>query len=281
VPNLTSEPGPYETEDQVCSTSAVRAVYDAYRAGIVSLRDGSADLLLSACEEAGVALGAYDKRILAWFAGFEPQTAAVVAGMPCAARDDIIAVVSELAANAICHTESGRGGQFSVEVMWSGPHVSVMVGDGGGASEPRIIEDADGEHGRGLRMVRALSVGVGVSGDERGRFVRADLAWAADAYPGTLDVAPNQVTTAELEILQSQFAGIPIWFGLMTRQWWAMIKVGGGDELISASSARELADGLTAMRAVPAMAGDHGYRSTRTSGGLFPQPALTGLSEGR
>jgi hypothetical protein len=81
VPNLTSEPGPYETEDQVCSTSAVRTVYDAYRAGIASLHDGSADLLLSACEEAGVALGAYDKRILAWFAGFEPQTAAVVAGI--------------------------------------------------------------------------------------------------------------------------------------------------------------------------------------------------------
>jgi serine/threonine-protein kinase RsbW len=200
---------------------------------------------------------------------------------PCAARDDVVAVVSELAANAVCHTESGRGGQFSVEVAWSGPHVSVVVGDGGGASEPRIIEDADGEHGRGLRMVRAMSVGVGVSGDERGRFVWADLAWAADDDPGTLDAAPNQVTMAELEILQSQFAGIPIWFGLMTCQWWAMIKVGGGDELISAWSARELADGLTAMRAVPAMAGDHGYRSAHAPGGLFPQPALTGFSERR
>lgn len=200
---------------------------------------------------------------------------------PCAARDDVIAVVSELAANAVCHTASGRGGQFSVEVTWSGPRVSVVVGDGGGASEPQIIEDADGEHGRGLAMVRAMSVGVGVSGDERGRFVRADMAWAADDHPGTPDAAPNQVTTAELEILQSQFAGIAIWFGLMTRQWWAMIKVGGGDELISASSARELADGLTAMRAVPAMAGGYGPRNMHARGRLLTQPARTGFSDGR
>jgi hypothetical protein len=39
------------------------------------------DLLLSACEKAGVTLGACDRRILVWLAGFEPQAAAAVAGI--------------------------------------------------------------------------------------------------------------------------------------------------------------------------------------------------------
>jgi hypothetical protein len=59
----------------------VQAVYRAYEVGITSLRDGAADLLLSACEQAGVTLGAYDRRILVWLAGFEPQAAAAVAGV--------------------------------------------------------------------------------------------------------------------------------------------------------------------------------------------------------
>jgi hypothetical protein len=46
----------------------------------MSLRDGAADLL-SACERAGVTIGAYDWRILDWLAGFEPQAAAAVAGV--------------------------------------------------------------------------------------------------------------------------------------------------------------------------------------------------------
>lgn len=43
--------------------------------------DGAADLLLSACERAGVTIGVYDRRILLWLAGFEPQAAAAVAGI--------------------------------------------------------------------------------------------------------------------------------------------------------------------------------------------------------
>jgi hypothetical protein len=81
VPNVTSDHGPFESEDQARTTSTVRAIYEAYRAGITSLHDGSADLLLSACEQAEVTLGAYDRRILVWLAMFEPQAAAAVAGI--------------------------------------------------------------------------------------------------------------------------------------------------------------------------------------------------------
>lgn len=81
MPNVMSDHGPFESEDQARTTAAVRAIYEAYRAGITSLHDGSAELLLSACEQAGVTLGAYDRRILSWLAGFEPQAAAAVAGI--------------------------------------------------------------------------------------------------------------------------------------------------------------------------------------------------------
>jgi hypothetical protein len=38
-------------------------------------------MLTDACEAAGVGLGAYDRRILAWLAGWEPATCAVLAGI--------------------------------------------------------------------------------------------------------------------------------------------------------------------------------------------------------
>ena len=38
-------------------------------------------MLRAACEGADVELGAYDLRILAWLAGWEPQVCAVVAGL--------------------------------------------------------------------------------------------------------------------------------------------------------------------------------------------------------
>jgi hypothetical protein len=81
VPHPTNDHGPFESESQALATPAVQAVYRAYDVGIMSLRDGAADLLLSACERAGVTLGAYDRRILVWLAGFEPQAAAAVAGV--------------------------------------------------------------------------------------------------------------------------------------------------------------------------------------------------------
>jgi len=81
VPHPTDDHGPFESESQALAAPAVRAVYRAYDAGTTSLHDGAADLLLSACERAKVTLGAYDRRILLWLAGFEPQAAVAVAGV--------------------------------------------------------------------------------------------------------------------------------------------------------------------------------------------------------
>jgi anti-sigma regulatory factor (Ser/Thr protein kinase) len=72
----------------------------------------------------------------------------------CPERDELLSVASELAGNALEHTASGNpGGSLTVEVAWRQSTVRVAVTDGGSLGEPRVIEDPDGEHGRGLLLV--------------------------------------------------------------------------------------------------------------------------------
>jgi len=168
----------------------------------------------------------------------------------CEARDDVILVANELAANAVCHTASGRGGQFSVEVTVAGDLLRVRVGDGGGPSQPRIIDDPAGERGRGLRLVQELSVGMGVSGGEHGRFVHAVLEWT-EPGPDEPEESHGQVTS--LRALQEQFPRVPMWFGRATRRWWALVVIDGEGGLVAAASPGELAAVLTAVyRTIPA-----------------------------
>jgi hypothetical protein len=54
----------------------------------------------------------------------------------CPARDDVTAVACELAANAVCHTLSGDGGQFGVRITLEADLVTIAVADGGGTTEP-------------------------------------------------------------------------------------------------------------------------------------------------
>ena len=99
----------------------------------------------------------------------------------CNARDDVISVATELASNAICHTRSGQGGYFAVEVSWYSGRIRLAVTDGGAKEGPRLITDPDGEHGRGLLLVRGLSTTTGVLGDQRSRLVWADVPFHAPA----------------------------------------------------------------------------------------------------
>ena len=118
---------------------------------------------------------------------------------PCACRDDVISVVTELASNAIRHTGSGRGGTFAVEVTQSRDVIRVAVADAGSAREPRVIEEAEGEHGRGLLLVRNLSWRMGVTGGDSGRVVWAEVArggpnavqYARELLARTADLVPS------------------------------------------------------------------------------------------
>jgi hypothetical protein len=174
----------------------------------------------------------------------------------CPSREDVLVVANELSSNAIRHTASGRGSWFAVELTKNDSVVQVAVADWGGPDEPHVIEDPDGEHGRGLLLVRDLSVRTGVVGDRRGRLVWAQIAWAD---PGPADPAasadPYQAAIREGEAtLARSFAGVPAWFGRSTLRWWA---VAGSEGLVSAPSAAELAGLLYRLLDASAlMAGD-------------------------
>jgi len=165
-----------------------------------------------------------------WLASSLPQ---------CPARDDVICVATELGTNAIRHTASGRGGWFAVEIVWHRAAVRILVADCGAPDGPRVIDDPDGEHGRGLLVVQGLSVRTGVCGDHRGRLVWADIPWGgADAEQPASSQDPYEAAIGDGQAaLASRFSDVPAWFGRSTLQWWAL----AGGELLAAPSAQELA----------------------------------------
>ena len=169
-----------------------------------------------------------------WLAGLLPA---------CSARDDVMAVATELAANAIAHTASGRGGFFAVEVSWDGGMVRVAVADGGGPTCPRFGAQPDplSEGGRGLLIVEALAERTGICGDNRSRLVWADVLWhgpAAAAVPQLPAGLRAAVCDGEAA-LAARHGDVAAWFGYATLQWWALPSRTG--RLVSAASAQELA----------------------------------------
>ena len=103
-----------------------------------------------------------------WLASLLPE---------CPARDDATYVASELGANAIRHTASGRDGWFAVQVAWHKSVIRISVADQGGPTEPRVIAAPGAEHGRGLLLVEGLSIGMGTCGVHRGSLIWADVPW--------------------------------------------------------------------------------------------------------
>jgi two-component sensor histidine kinase len=87
--------------------------------------------------------------------------------------------VSELAANAIEHTASGRGGMFTVEVgRRRGGVAFVAVTDDGAPTAPAVTAADDfAEGGRGLALVAACASRWGFRDSERGRTVWVEVTW--------------------------------------------------------------------------------------------------------
>lgn len=109
----------------------------------------------------------------------------------CPARECLLACVSELAANAVEHTDSGAGGTFTVAVGQPRDGVAfVAVTDSGGRGKPSVGEAGQfAESGRGLALVAAYSSRWGYRDTGQGRVVWAEATWPdpranADARSG-------------------------------------------------------------------------------------------------
>ncbi|MFC4060605.1 ATP-binding protein [Planomonospora corallina] len=95
--------------------------------------------------------------------------------------DDALLLVTELVANSVRHSDSGRvpGGRVNLAVItWAGTlHVDV-IDAGSDESAPRLRTDACAEScgGRGLRLVHELATAWGWYGVPAGRVVWFQLA---------------------------------------------------------------------------------------------------------
>jgi serine/threonine-protein kinase RsbW len=166
---------------------------------------------------------------------------------PRSSRDDVTSVADELASNAICHTRSGLGGEFTVKITRHGRPVRVTVTDGGAPGGPRLVDNLDGEGGRGLVVVNALAVRAGVDGNHHGRAVWADIDWADDDATAAVPVLPgaqaDHAAVRDEAALAHRFADIPTWYGRATYAWWALTRTG----LVTAPTADELAEVLSRL----------------------------------
>lgn len=94
----------------------------------------------------------------------------------CRMHDDAVLICSELATNAIQHSESGQpGGQFTVRAeVRDGDYVWVEVEDQGGRWAENEYSD---QRGRGLEIIAMLADYWDVRGDDTGHVVCARLDW--------------------------------------------------------------------------------------------------------
>jgi hypothetical protein len=87
-----------------------------------------------------------------------------------AIADTVEVVVTELATNALCHGTGIR----TVIISASPYHVHVAVRDGS-VDVPRVRDASEDEHGRGLRIVEALSTAWGSTPTRDGKVVWATV----------------------------------------------------------------------------------------------------------
>jgi serine/threonine-protein kinase RsbW len=97
---------------------------------------------------------------------------------PCPVLDEAILLASELAANAVAHTVTGRGGHFDVTIYRAETLVAIAVRDEGSDDAPAVRPlDEMAEYGRGLGLVELIADRWGHCGNEHGRTIWLQLRW--------------------------------------------------------------------------------------------------------
>lgn len=147
----------------------------------------------------------------------------------CEQLEVLTLLVSELCANAIVHTDSGKpDGRFGVAVEWTPEAVKALILDQGSPTVPAITARADDdawddETGRGLFLVDQLADYWGTADLPDGRLVWVEMAWVEK--DGPLLEAPGgyQATIRDVGVLRGQFPATTIWWGHRSEFWWAAL----------------------------------------------------------
>lgn len=161
----------------------------------------------------------------------------------CEPLADLLLLANELCTNAVVHTCSGRpGGWFNVVVEWTAESARVVVTDQGSTTAPAIgLKTADGaradESGRGLRLVDGLADDWGTASRQGRRWVWADLQWRAGGGPPLQAPGDLDAMIADVAEIRRAFGGTTIWWGHLTKTWWAAVpQVTGSSDLIGSPS---------------------------------------------
>ncbi|PRY00659.1 ATP-binding protein [Allonocardiopsis opalescens] len=117
-----------------------------------------------------------------WLYGELNAEHAGLAAVPESVVHLAVLLVSELAANAVQHSDSFRtGGMFDVQLERLERQLRVAVADEGPADGflPHVVhaDEGDAESGRGLRVVAEMSAAHGYHYGSGGTTVYFDLAW--------------------------------------------------------------------------------------------------------
>ncbi|HUY51092.1 MAG TPA: ATP-binding protein [Streptosporangiaceae bacterium] len=120
-------------------------------------------------------------------------------------RDDAVVILSELFANAVLHTESGKpGGLVTIQVARWRRAVRIAVTDQGSSTRP-VIRDRSGdgemaESGHGLYLAARLAQRLGWHDDASGRTITAFLGQlptlpgeSRPARYGTGSISPDRI----------------------------------------------------------------------------------------
>jgi serine/threonine-protein kinase RsbW len=95
-----------------------------------------------------------------------------------ASADEVLLACSELASNAVMHSDSGLpGGVFTVRLTITSEFIRIEVLDQGGpwsgqrhpVDDPDEQQKAASQRGRGLAIVAAITDAWGIAGDQEGR----------------------------------------------------------------------------------------------------------------
>jgi hypothetical protein len=134
--------------------------------------------------------------------------APLLAGCPMA--DDVVLLMSELGANAVRHSGSGRdGGTFTARLLdLPGEYVLGVIEDGGSAWDGNLRGSA--REASGLYLVLAMSADCGVYGGRRKRAVWFRMPYPSGGTPSAQAVAPAALT-ARIPGKQVPPFLVPLW----------------------------------------------------------------------